>query len=156
MPLVNPAFRAYGNINPSSFVSIYGSADFTVQAAGAGVRTFGIAQDGSKYPQTADGWGSGAVTYAAEDGDQLAVFGLGEVCLLDVDNSGTAAAPAISPGDYLIAKSNGQGIKWTTTATGGNTADTPSLIGAIALEAPIASSASSLIRVQVVCFSHTP
>lgn len=158
MPLVNPAFRAGGDISPSRFVAISSAADFTVVAAGASttVRPFGISQDGSKFPQTNDGWGSGASTVAAETGDQLTVFGLGEVCLLDVDNSGTLAAPAISPGDYLISKADGQGVKWTTNGTGGSTADAPSLIGAIALEAPIAGVGSSLIRVQVVCFYHTP
>lgn len=148
MPLVNPAFRAYGNINPSRFVSIYTSADFTVQVAGSGARSIGISQDGSKFPQTADGWGSGASTVAAEDGDQLTIFGLGEVCLLDVDNTSSN----ITAGSFLMPKTDGSGQGVLSTSA----ADTPAYVGAIALEAPIAGNSSSLIRVQVVNFSHTP
>jgi len=120
-------------------------------------KPIGIAQDGSKFPQTADGWGSGASTVAAEDGDQLLVYGLGEVCLLEVDSSGGAssAAPPIVAGDWLVTNSVGQGVKFTNNSGNGAADNLPTHIGAIALEAPTSASSSSLIRVQVVNFSFT-
>ena len=218
MPLVNPAFRASGSINPSRFVAPASTSDFSVMSAGVALvcntntstsvtsvpantipngamvsgsgvpagayvvsgggtstltlsaatttsltgttltfigKPIGIAQDGSKFPQTADGWGSGASTVAAEDGDQLTIFGLGEVCLLEVDNSGAPAAPAIAAGDWLVSDANGKGVKFNTNGTGGLGDNIPVHVGAIALEAPGSSTNSNLIRVQVVNFTFT-
>jgi len=150
-------FQAKGNINPSRFVKIHTSSDFGVVQSGAGERTFGIVGDSTKYPQVASGFGSGANAYHAESGDPVRVYAQGEECLLEVNNAGTGAAPAISPGDFLISDENGRGIKWTTNnGSGGQTADTPSYVGAVALEAPTSSASVAVIRVMVAYFSHTP
>lgn len=140
MPLNNPSFRAGGSISPSRFVKI--SADFTVIAAtDAGTALMGIAQDGSKFPQTTDGWGSGASTVAAESGDQISIYGLGDVCLLEVDNS----TSNITFGALLSSGTAGIGVLATSTAG-------LKFVGAIALEAPPAANATALIRVQVLNF----
>ena len=118
-------------------------------------KPIGISQDGSKFPQTEDGWGSGATTVAAEDGDQLLVYGLGDVCLLEVDNSANSAAPAIVPGDWLVPNSSGKGVKFTTNGGNGIGDNVPVHVGAVALESPTTSSNNSLIRVQVVNFTVT-
>jgi len=139
--------------------SVVISAATTTSLTGTALTFFGkpigISQDGSKFPQTEDGWGSGATTVAAEDGDQLLVYGLGEVCLLEVDNSASSAAPAIVAGDWLVPNSLGKGVKFTTNGGNGAADNLPVHVGAIALENPTASSSSSLIRVQVVNFSFT-
>lgn len=150
-------WRARGNINPSRFVKIDTASDFGVLQCGAGERTIGIVPDGTKYPVVDAGFGSGASTVHAESGDPVRVYTSGEECLLEVNNAGTGAAPAISPGDFLISDANGRGIKWTTNnGSGGQTADTPSFIGAVALEAPSSGLSVAVIRVMVAYFSHTP
>lgn len=148
MPLNNPSYRAGGDISPSRFVKFTtgagSAADFViVAAAGATFPMMGISQDGSKFPHTSDGWGSGASAVAAESGDQISIYGLGDVCLLEVDNSGNG----ILAGSLLSSDANGKGI--LSTGAAGNY-----FVGAIALERPPVS-ATALIKVQVVIFEHT-
>lgn len=136
MPLNNPAFRAGGTIYPSRFVVISSGADFTVTQAVAASQPFGISQDGSKLAP-----GVQALTasdlYAAQSGDPIQVYGIGDVCLLEV---GTAAD--ITAGTRLSPDADGKGI---ANATG-------KWVGAIALEGASKSTASvfNLVTVQVL------
>jgi hypothetical protein len=152
------AFVLYGGGTTTLVLSAAATASGTVALTFFG-KPIGISQDGSKFPQTEDGWGSGATTVAAEDGDQLLVYGLGEVCLLEVDSSGTASpassAPPIVAGDWLVPNSSGKGVKFTTNGGNGIGDNLPTHVGAIALESPTTGSGSSLIRVQVVNFTVT-
>jgi len=137
MPLNNPSFRAGGDIMPSRFVRI--SADFTVIAAiNATFFPIGVSQDGTKFPEATDGFGAGAQTIAAASGDQVRVYGSGDVCLLEVNNAGST----IVAGDRLSSTAAGVGVI-AATAPGIN------FVGAIALETPPAID-GALIRVQVI------
>lgn len=139
MPLNNPSFRAGGNILPSRFVRI--SADFTVIAAiNATFFPIGISQDGTKFPEATDGFGSGTQTIAAESGDQVRIYGASDTCLLEVDNTGGG----ITFGTLLSAGAAGIGVASSDSAS-------LDFVGAIALEAPPAV-ANALIRVQVMQF----
>lgn len=149
------AYVVSGGGTASIVISSATSTSLTGTALTFFGKPIGISQDGSKFPQTEDGWGSGATTVAAEDGDQLLVYGLGDVCLLEVDSSASSAAPAIVAGDWLVSNSVGKGVKFTTNGGNGVADNLPIHVGAIALENPTASSSSSLIRVQVVNFSFT-
>lgn len=86
MPLNNPSYRAGGDISPSRFVKFNtgsgNAADFVVvAAAGATFPIMGVSQDGTKFPEVTDGFGAGSQTLAAASGDQVGVYGLGDVCL---------------------------------------------------------------------------
>jgi hypothetical protein len=140
MALNNPAFRAGGKIYPSRFVTIdattsYGT-DFVVTQAGASAAPIGVSQDGSRLTP-----GVQALTasdlYAADGGQPIQIYGLSDVCLLEV---GTAAN--ITAGQLLAPDANGAGI---LAATG-------KYAGAIALENAAKSTASqtNLVRVQVL------
>lgn len=138
--LVNPAFRAGGTINTSRFVKIDTTAgkDFqAVQASAASDGLIGVSQDGSKRVPGVNSLTAGDVEIAAEAGDAIQIYGLGDVCLLDV---GTAAN--ISAGAELTADSDGKAV----AATAGQ------YVGAIALEnaSKSTSSVGNLVRVQVV------
>ena len=136
MPLNNPAFRAGDKIAPSTFVTISGTGDH-VALQGKATSTehiIGISQDGSKLAPI-PGFDT---SYAADAGDPIQIYGLGDVCLLAV---GTAAD--IKAGELLGPDANGAGIK---SAAGKN-------VGAIALEAASKTTdtkAPNLVRVQVL------
>lgn len=140
MPLNNPAFRAGGTINTSRFVTIDTTAgkDFqAVQSNGATSLPIGISQDGSKRVPGVNSLTAADTEIAAEAGDAIQIYGLGDVCLLDV---GTAAN--ISAGAELTADSDGKAV----AATAGQ------YVGAIALEnaSKSTSTIGNLVRVQVV------
>ena len=122
-------FKAGGTIRVSRFVKITGNS--TVSEAEAANRVVGISQAGGRTPPIPD------VTTdpveAAQSGEQLQVFQLGEECLLRIGDGGCSA------GDALKADADGDGV---TCASGGN-----NWYGAIALEA---ASAGELALVQVV------
>lgn len=136
MPLNNPALRAGDKIAPSTFVVMSDAADFTVlqgKTASTG-HIIGISQDGSKLTPL-PGFDT---SYAAEAGDPVQIYGMGDVCLLAV---GTAAD--IKAGELLGPDAAGAGIK---SATG-------KAVGAIALESATKTTdakAPNLVRVQVL------
>ena len=122
-------FKAGGTIRVSRFVKITGNS--TVSEADAANRAVGISQAGGRTPPIPD------VTTdpveAAQSGEQLQVFQLGEECLLSIGSGGCTA------GDALKADADGAGL---TCASGSDT-----WYGAIALET---ASAGELALVQVV------
>lgn len=122
-----PQFIADGNIAPMCFVKASGaSGDNRCLQAGAGDPIIGISQQQQRNAP----WGPLQDGYAAKQGEQLRVFGLGEVTWLLV--GGTVAV-----GNRLKSDANGKGI--ATTADGDE-------YGAIALEA---GTSGQQIRVQV-------
>lgn len=138
--LVNPAFRAGGTINTSRFVKIDTTAgkDFqAVQASAASSPLVGVSQDGSKRVPGINALTAADVEIAAEAGDPIQIYGLGDVCLLDV-----STAANISAGAELTADSDGKAV----AATAGQ------YVGAIALEnaSKSTSTIGNLVRVQVV------
>lgn len=96
--------KSGGNVAPSRFVTLSTTADNTVTQCGTDGHVYGISQAGVRrtpYSSLDDG-------YAAISGEDLEVFGVGEVCLLEV--SATVAA-----GDRLKSDTNGKGTPVTTT-----------------------------------------
>lgn len=122
-----PGMIAGGDIYPSRFVMVNTAADRSVVGCTAGYRPFAISSAKGKWaitnPQGLLG-GSSSTTpdKAAESGDNIELFGLGDLCLLEC--GGTVAA-----GDLLEAAG-------TTTGIGrGITSSATRNFGAIALAA---------------------
>ena len=96
------SMKASGNVSPMRFVHLVSSADNTAALAGAGESCFGISQMGTRNPPYStldDG-------YAAIDGEDLEVFGVGETTLLEI-------AATVVPGDRLKADASGKGTPVT-------------------------------------------
>lgn len=123
MPEVS--YIAGGSIQPSVFVTLSATADFTVNASASGDYPIGIAQEYCELAQI-----NSAGTYAATTGDAIKVYTAGEVCFLQAP-SGTGWAA----GQALLPNSLGQGITATT--------------GYFAAKSLEAVSANNLGRVQV-------
>lgn len=86
--------QATGDIEPRRFVIMSTAADYTGEQAGAGEFPIGVSQEFSRdTPQ------SGASTLAATTGQQVGVYGITKVCLLDVATTVTAGAILKSDGD---------------------------------------------------------
>lgn len=87
-------------IRPMRFV-VLGAADGTAtQAAASTDKLFGVSQPGTRntpYSTLDDG-------YAAQAGENINIFGLGEVCMLQIGTGGC------QPGDRLTADADGKGI----------------------------------------------
>ena len=124
------SFRAGGNIAPSRFVNLGSNA--VVTQAGDNQEIIGVAFEGTQKAPLQD---YVTTALAAETGQTIAVYSVGEVCL--VEAGGTIAAGA-------LLKSDGQG-RAVPIATTGTTIQN---YGAIALES--ASAAGQKIRVLVV------
>jgi hypothetical protein len=125
--LSNPQMTAGGDIYPCRLVKLSTSADFKVLQATAGDRPIGISQEGTRYaPGTPADTG-----IAAAAGDTPRVFGLGEICLLELGTGGAVR------NDLLKSDANGKGV----TASAGDE------VGAIALES---GAAGEKIKVQVI------
>lgn len=142
MPLNNPAFRAGGTINASRFVVIDGSTatgtDFVITQAVAASAPIGISQDGSKRVPGVNSLTAADALIAAEAGDAIQVYGVGDVCNLQV---GTAAD--LTAGTFLAPDANGAAIAAASTK----------YIGAVALEAAsksVSGGVTNLVRVQVM------
>src|SRR5262245_21897153 len=118
MPLTNPAFQATGDIFPSRFVKINGS--HKVAQAGTNERAMGVSTEGTKFPPGSQGLS--APYKAAEAGDNLTVYGDGDICLLEIGSGGVTA------GDLLKSDTNGKGVTSPQTET------SLVYIGAVALE----------------------
>jgi hypothetical protein len=125
-----PCYVAGGNINPSRFVKVSTAADNTVLEADANEGVAGISGVGTKEPPGIDTL-SGLL---AQAGDNVQVFGDGEVCMLKLGSGG------VTRGGYLKSDADGKGVAIATTGT------TAQEIGAIALES---GAADELVRVQV-------
>lgn len=110
----SPQLIAGGNILPASFVKVSTAADTTALQAGAGEKTIGIV---NKYPRTRPNIDS-ATAYHAIAGDDIELFGLGDICLLKIGTGGCTR------GDYLKSDASGSGV----------TAGTGEFAGAIALQ----------------------
>jgi hypothetical protein len=121
--------RANGTIAPAVFVKMDTSADAMALQSTAGARIIGISQPGMKR---APGLPGSDITIAAQQGDQIMIFGVGDVCLL-------TAGASFTRGDLL--KSDGSGFGLTASADGDN-------YGAFAIES--ASGINVLVRVQVL------
>ena len=124
------SFRASANISPSRFVKI--SGEHTVAAAGDNEEIIGVAQEGSNKAPLAD---YVSTVYAAEKDQQLSVYSVGEICLVE-------AGGTISAGQLLKSDSQGRAVAIATSGT------TIQNYGAIALQA--ATAAGQKIRVLVV------
>lgn len=115
---------ATGNIAPSRFVKLSGS--FGAAQAAADDRPIGISGEYTKRHDS---------TLHAESGDQVLVYGLGQVCLLEVSAN-------VAAGQLLKSDANGAGVPVATNAT-----PTQQWFGAVALES---RSSGELCRVQVI------
>lgn len=119
--------KANGNVPPARFVRTDTSGDNLVVVAAAGEQIFGISQPSTRrtpYSNLDDG-------YAAIAGEDLDVFSVGEVCLLELGGT-------VSPGTRLKASTLGVGI-----AVASNNDE----YGAIAL---VAGASGDLVMVQVM------
>ena len=126
----NANFTANGTIYPSRFVTIDPtSQNRVIQASGTSQPLAGISQEWSKLAPT-----PGATQEAADQGDQLAVYQVGDVAFLQSTASGWTA------GDRLTSDANGNGI----------TASSTNNFGAVALET---LSVAALGRVNVVQYT---
>jgi hypothetical protein len=134
-----PNFIAGGDIYPSRFVMASTAADNTALGCTAGFAPIGISQVGSKVPITnpqgqLGGSSSVSPDKAAESGDQIQIFGLGDICWLECGGT-------VTRGDLLEAAG-------TTTNIGrGITSNVYRNYGAEALES---GTVGQLIRVQIL------
>lgn len=114
MPNTSPAFRAGGNILCNRFVAIDRSTgtgtDFVVTQAVAASRPIGVSQDGSKRSPGVQSTTIADSLIAAEAGDPIQVYGLGDVCNLTVGE-----AAAINAGTLLSPDANGCAIAAAST-----------------------------------------
>lgn len=133
-----PSLRAGGNIDTASFVKVSTADENTCLQAGDNERVIGISQMGTKYPQGLAGLSN---TNAAETGDEVALFGLGDICRLRAGTGGFGS------GDMLKSDTNGDGVPVATTGT------TLQWVGAVAIED---AAAGELGRVQIVIFAYRP
>ncbi len=125
----SPGFVAGGNINPYRFVVFGSGANNTViQATGTSAIIAGIS---SPSPEVAPI--PGAATYAATSGNPIQVFGVTEMCELEI-----ASGTTVTAGQRLTSDAAGMG----TNATSGQQ------YGAIALRGNVA--AGGFITVQVL------
>lgn len=123
----NKGLFATGTIQPCRFISVNNAADSAVTASASGDLPIGVS---AEYAHDAP-FGSTNNTYAAASGQNVAFYGIGEICLLEL--TGTVAA-----GDYLKVDSAGTAITGTIQTD---------KIGAQALEAGVTG---SFIRVYVM------
>lgn len=134
----SPALRSGGNITTSSFVKVSTAAEHTALQCGDNEAPIGVSQIGTKYPQGLAGLSN---TYAAEAGDEIQLFGLGDICRI------RAGAGGFTKGAWLKSDSSGDAVLAATTGT------TLQWVGAIALED---ASQGELGRVQIVIFPYRP
>lgn len=122
-----PNWIAGGTIQPSRFViQDVSQNNAVVQASGTSDFIVGVCQEWSKLAPL-----PGAASDAATSGDQIMVYGLGEVCLLQSTTAGWTA------GDRLTGDTVGRGLAGSST----------NYYGAIALTT---LTGAGLGRVQVV------
>ena len=105
MPNTPPNFLAGGTIRPSRFVKI--SDDYTVQEAGANDRIIGICGVDSNQAPLDD---LVTTNNHATTGQQVKLFGEGDVCLLRLGGT-------VSQNDRLKSDGTGSGVIIATTGT---------------------------------------
>jgi hypothetical protein len=110
------SFQASANIAPSRFVKVSGNKQ--VAHAGNNGEIIGVAQEGSNRAPLQD---MVSTVYAAETGQSVAVYGPGEMCLVE-------AGGTVSAGQLLKSDADGRAVAIATTGT------TVQNYGAIALE----------------------
>lgn len=134
---VSPNLKARGTILPSRFVKLSTGFDNSALPAGDNERVVGVSQAGTRdAPGVA-----GASGVAADDGDEVQVFGLGDICLLQAGTGGFVH------GDRLKSDAVGRGVPVATTGT------VIQNVGAYALET---TPAAAFGRVQIVIYSERP
>lgn len=127
--------RANGNILPSRFVAVDGTDNNSVLQASSGQRPFGISSEGGREAPIP----SVSTVYAAQNEDNVNVYGLGMTCLLEL------GAGCLS-GHRLKPDANGKGIPILGT---------PNTIEHYGAEAMEAGSAGDFIKVLVLLGSQT-
>ena len=118
MPNTPPHLMAGGNIYPSRFVMIDSSNDFKGLQATLNAKTIGITDVGTNYAPLSD---QSVSAYAAKDGQNMRIFGDGDVCLVK-------AGDTIVAGNELKSDSTGRAIPIATSGT------TNQRIGAVAIQ----------------------
>lgn len=89
----SPNFLSSGNTQPSTIVTDVGQAENTViQCSSSSIPVIGIAQEGTFFAPGV----TGSDSYAAHDGQELRVYGIGEVGLC-VSNTTITAGATIKP-----------------------------------------------------------
>jgi len=131
MPNTPPQLMAGGNIYPSRFVMIDASNDFKGLIATTNAKTVGVSDVGTNYAPLSDQTVS---EYAAKAGQNLRLFGDGDICLIE-------SGAVIVRGNELKADSVGRATPIATTGT------TNQRIGAVAIQS--ASAAGEFILCQV-------
>jgi hypothetical protein len=126
------SFRAGGNIPPSRFVTL--TNDGRVTQAGDNQEIIGVAFEGTQKAPLQD---YVSTLYAAETGQPVAVYSVGELCLVEAGGSITA-------GNLLKSDTQGRAVPIATSGT------TIQNYGAVALDS--ATAAGQKIRVLVIPF----
>lgn len=124
------SFRASGNILPSRFVKISGPK--TVAQAGDNEEIIGVAFEGTQKAPLAD---LVSTAHAAEAGQSVAVYSVGEICLVE-------AGGAVNAGALVRSDSQGRAVAVESTGT------TIRNYGGIALEP--ATAAGQKIQILVM------
>ncbi len=117
-----PAFMANGDISVCRFVKQDTTADHKVLQAGAGEAVIGISQEGSSQAPIPEV----STQYAAQAGQAIKVYGVGERCKLEIGSGGCTA------GDKLKPDSNGKGVAITAGDAYGAVALTTCAAGELA------------------------
>lgn len=136
MPNTPPNLVAGGNIYPCRFVKLSTSYDMTALQAGDNEDAIGVSQEGTNYPPLSDITVSG---YAASSGQNMRMFGLGDVCLVE-------AGDVIVRGAKLKSDTNGKAVTIASTGT------TVQKVCAIALQSAAAAGEKILCQVRFECF----
>lgn len=127
--------RANGTVYPSRFVSIDASDNNSVLQSASGQRPFAISSEGGREAPIP----SLTAVYAAIEGDNLQVYGLGQTCLLEL-------GAACLAGHRLKPDSNGKGIPLLGT---------PAAIENYGAEAMEAGNAGDFVKVLVLLGSQS-
>ena len=132
MPNTPPNLMANGTINVCRFVKLDTTTDNKCVQATANSKIIGVAQEGSNKAPLSD---VVSTNYAAEAGEELRLFGDGDVCLLE-------AGDVVTVGDLLKSDSVGRGVP----VAGGSTVE---YTGAVALQAAAAAGVKIQVQVQI-------
>jgi hypothetical protein len=138
MPNTPPNLIARGNISASRFVKLDTATNFGVVQATANSKNIGVIYEGTNQAPLSD-----IVTtdYAAKSGQEIRLYGDGDVCSV-------IAGAAVTAGDLVKSDANGYAV--TTAVTG----TTVQWVSGIALEA--ATAAGQELRIQVKNFPYLP
>lgn len=99
---MSETLTASENIAVSVFVNILSNDNYTVEVCDAGDLAFGVSQEG-----TNKGPIPGVTGYAAETGESLKVYTIGDTCVITADATITAGA-------YLKPSADGEATPATT------------------------------------------